>query len=121
MEYIHLAENDDGISYFEDRNVLMELKTFAPPAPDLFLSDPVSAEQLVFLTLPAGWGGKQHPTPREQIAFCLSGRIRVEAGSGEVREIGAGGIWWMTDTAGSGHFTTVLGDEEVRLAIVQLT
>ncbi|GGC17692.1 hypothetical protein GCM10011363_37810 [Marivita lacus] len=37
-----------------------------------------------------------------------------------MREFGAGAIWRMEDVAGSGHTTTVLGDEDVRLAIVQL-
>jgi hypothetical protein len=44
----------------------------------------------------------------------------VEAGDGEVREFGAGAIWRMEDVSGSGHTTTVLGEEDVRLAIVQL-
>lgn len=37
-----------------------------------------------------------------------------------MREFGAGAIWRMEDVAGSGHTTTVIGDEDVRLAIVQL-
>jgi quercetin dioxygenase-like cupin family protein len=74
----------------------------------------------LFLTLPAGWGGAQHPSPREQIGICLSGRVRVEAGDGGIREFGAGAIWWMADTRGAGHTTTVLGDEDVRMCIVQL-
>jgi len=54
------------------------------------------------------------------VAFCLSGRLRVEAGDGAVREFGAGAIWRMEDVSGSGHTTTVLGEADVRLAIVQL-
>ncbi len=53
-------------------------------------------------------------------SFCLSGRLRVVVGDGEAREFGAGAIWRMEDVTGSGHTTTVLGDEDVRLAIVQL-
>ena len=60
------------------------------------------------------------PSPRRQVAFCLSGRLRVDAGDGEMREFGAGAIWRMEDVSGSGHTTTVIGDEDVRLAIVQL-
>ena len=120
MDYLYLGEDSDGVSRFEDRAVSLALHDFAPPAPKLLLSEGVPANTLVFLTLPAGWGGAQHPSPREQIAFCLSGRLRVEAGSGEIREFGAGAIWWMADTGGQGHTTTVLGDEDVRLAIAQL-
>ena len=68
----------------------------------------------------AFWDGAKHPSPRRQVAFCLAGRLRVQAGDGEVREFGAGAIWRMEDVRGSGHTTTVLGEADVRLAIVQL-
>jgi quercetin dioxygenase-like cupin family protein len=67
-----------------------------------------------------GLGRRAASLPREQIGICLSGRVRVEAGNGDTREFGAGAIWWMADTTGSGHTTTVLGDEDVRMCIVQL-
>jgi hypothetical protein len=120
MDYIHLTEDADGLSRFEDRAFPMTIGDFAPPAPEMWLSETMSAHTCLFLTLPAGWGGAQHPSPREQIGICLSGRVRVEAGNGDTREIGAGAIWWMADTTGSGHTTTVLGDEDVRMCIVQL-
>ena len=82
-------------------------------------SEPEVCANLRYLILPAGWGGAQHPSPRRQVAFCLSGRLRVEAGDGEIREFGAGAIWRMEDVSGDGHTTTVLGDEDVKLAIVQ--
>ncbi len=120
MDYLYLTEGPDGISFFEERAFALTEGDFAPPAPPMLLSEALSADKVLMLTLPAGWGGAQHRSPREQIAFCLSGRLRVEAGSGDVREFGAGAIWWMADTGGSGHTTTVLGDEDVRLAIAQL-
>lgn len=90
------------------------------PEKDMPISAIEDATGLLYLILPAGWGGAQHPSPRRQVAFCLSGRLRVEAGDGEVREFGAGAIWRMEDVAGAGHTTTVLGDDDVRLAIAQL-
>ena len=120
MEYLFLTEDQDGISYFEDRAFELAENNFAPPAPAVLLSEALSATRCVFLTLPAGWGGPQHRSPRKQIAFCLAGRGRIEAGNGNLREFGPGSIWWMADTTGSGHKTTVLGAEDVKLAIVQL-
>lgn len=120
MDYLYLGEDDEGVSYFDDRRFLLELRDFAPPAPGMYQSDALPAAQTLFLTLPAGWGGTRHPSPHRQIAFCLSGRLKVEAGNGDSREFGAGSIWWMEDVSGEGHTTTVLGDEDVRLAIVQL-
>lgn len=120
MDYLYLTEDADGVSYFDDRAITLEMRAFAPPAPAMWQSDPMAADKVLFLTLPAGWGGAQHPSPRNQIGLCLSGRVRVEAGNGEIREFGAGAIWWMCDTTGAGHTTTILGDEDVRMAIIQL-
>ena len=120
MQYLHLKEDDAGVSYFEDAEIALSSGAFAPPAPPMPISRPETCAQLLYLVLPAGWGGAKHPSPRRQIGFCLSGRVRVEAGSGEAREFSAGAIWRMEDVSGSGHRTTVIGDEDVRMAIVQL-
>ena len=120
MAVLHLTEGPDGLSRFSDLQVPLSPGGFAPPAPSMPLSEVEPATGLLYLVLPAGWGGAQHPSPRRQVAFCLSGRLRVEAGDGEVREFGAGAIWRMEDVSGSGHTTTVIGSEDVRLAIVQL-
>ena len=120
MEYLFLTEDAGGVSHFEDKAYRLSLADFAPPAPAMFLSEPVEAARCVFLTLPAGWGGAKHPSPRRQIAFCLSGELEVEAGDGEVRRIKPGGIWHMEDVSGSGHTSQVVGPENVNLAIVQL-
>jgi hypothetical protein len=120
MGYLHLTEDADGTSRFTDASVPLHANGFAPPAPPMPISGVEPATGVLYLILPVGWGGAQHPSPRRQVAFCLSGRLRVEAGDGEVREFGAGSIWRMEDVAGAGHTTTVIGDEDVRLAIVQL-
>lgn len=120
MPFLHLGEDASGVSHFSDIGVPLDPGAFAPPAPPMPISAVEPATGLLYLILPAGWGGAQHPSPRRQVAFCLSGRLRVEAGDGEVREFGAGAIWRMEDVAGKGHTTTVIGGEDVRLAIVQL-
>jgi quercetin dioxygenase-like cupin family protein len=120
MDYLHLTEDEEGVSRFEDAVLALAEGDFAPPAPAMPISAPAEATALRFLILPPGWTGARHPSPRRQIGLCLSGRFAVTAGSGETRTLGPGGIWLMADTAGSGHVTTVLGDEDVRLAIVQL-
>lgn len=120
MHYLHLTEDDHGMSRFSDVEIDMETGDFAPPAPPMGMSATEDCARFLFLTLPPGWGGEKHPSPRPQVAFCLGGRMRVTAGDGEVREVGPGGIWRMEDTTGSGHFSEVIGDEPARLAIVQL-
>lgn len=120
MHLLQLSEDEHGVSHFCDVDIDLDKKNFAPPAPPMLISEPARCRALLYVTLPAGWGGAKHPSPRRQIAHCLAGRLRVEAGDGEIREIGPGGIWRMEDVGGSGHTTTVLGLEDVRLAIVQL-
>ena len=115
-----MTEDENGVSYFEDQAFDLSPNNFAPPAPEVLLSEALEASRCVFLTLPVGWGGPQHRSPHNQIAFCLAGRGRVEAGNGDVREFGQGTIWWMADITGTGHKTTVLNSEPVLLAIVQL-
>ncbi len=120
MKLVRLTEGAQGVSHFSDEEIAMTMGDFAPPAPSMWMSATEPVQNLLYLTLPAGWGGAKHPSPRKQIGFLLSGRVRVEAGDGETREMGAGGIWRMEDTRGSGHTTTIVGDDDVRMAIVQL-
>ncbi len=120
MPVLHLTEDAAGISHFSDLVVPLDAGAFAPPAPSMPISATEAATGLLYLVLPVGWGGAQHPSPRRQVAVCLSGRLRVRAGDGDIREFGTGAIWRMEDVAGAGHTTTVIGDEDVRLAIVQL-
>jgi quercetin dioxygenase-like cupin family protein len=120
VKYLHLKTGADGISHFADGEIALSMTDFAPPATPMMVSDAWPAERVVFLTLPAGWTGPRHPSPCRQVAFCLSGRLRVTAGSGEVREIGPGGIWLMEDTDGPGHHSEVAGDAPCHLAIAQV-
>ncbi len=120
MRYSILLEDLDGVSYFEDREANLKLKDFVPPAKPLHVSDQLSATGFVFLSLPAGWKGVQHRSPHCQIAAILSGRFRVEAGSGEVREFTAGDLFWMEDTTGAGHVSSAQGDLPATMVITQL-
>ncbi|MFN4153508.1 MAG: cupin [Paracoccaceae bacterium] len=120
MAVLRLTEDSAGISDFSDLAMPLNAGTFALPAPAMPISATESATGLLYLILPAGWDGAQHPSPRRQVAFCLSGRLRVEAGDGEVRESGPGAISRMEDFTGMGHTTTVIGREDMRRAIVQL-
>ncbi|MBF9036304.1 hypothetical protein HKCCE2091_18830 [Rhodobacterales bacterium HKCCE2091] len=120
MKYLYLGDGPDGVSAFEDREIAFADGDFAPPAPPMGMSATLPATGLLYLTLPPGWRDTRHPSPRRQVAFCLAGRMRVTAGNGTVRMIEPGGVWQMEDTEGAGHGSEVVGDDPVRLAIVQL-
>tara|TARA_Y100000815_G_C12957415_1_gene355315 strand:- start:50 stop:412 length:363 start_codon:yes stop_codon:yes gene_type:complete len=119
MEMTCTVEDAEGRSRFETRAISLSEGAFAPPAPAMPISATLPVSGLLHLVLPAGWTGARHPTPRRQMGYLLKGRVRVETGDGEAREFGPGAIWSMEDTAGGGHRTTVLGDEDVHMAIVQ--
>lgn len=119
MRYTILLEDASGQSYFEDRDADLALTDFVPPANPIEVSCVLGAKGFVFLSLPAGWTGVRHRSPHRQIAAILSGRFRVEAGSGEVREFGAGDLFWMEDTTGAGHVSSAAGDGAVHMVITQ--
>lgn len=120
MDYVLLTLDENGGSRFEDEAFQMRPAVFAPPADPLMSTEFEKAERMLFLILPKGWVGRMHPSPAKQVAILMSGSIRVEASNGDVRDIEAGGVWRMEDVEGPGHRTTVIGEDEVRLAIVQL-
>ena len=120
MRYAILLEDENGRSYFEDREADLPLKDFVPPASPLRISDQLPAEGFVFLTLPAGWKGVRHRSPHRQIAAVLSGTFRVQAGSGEVRDFKAGDLFWMEDTTGEGHVSSAEGGVPATMVITQL-
>ena len=120
MRMLSIVDGPEGVSRFEEREIEMSLTEFAPPAPAMPVSAVEPCRGLLHLVLPAGWTGARHPAPRRQVGYVLSGRIRVETGDGDMREAGPGAILGMMDVAGAGHVTSVLGDEDVAMAIVQL-
>ncbi len=68
--------DDAGDSQVEEASVELHSTAYAPPAPNLYLSQPFPAAAAAFLTFPAGWTGTCHvsgsespsggrPTPRQ--------------------------------------------------------
>lgn len=119
MIYTILDEDENGVSFFRDADFFMAEVQFAPPAAPMLLSEAIPVRAMVALTLPAGWTGVQHKSPCAQVAFILDGLFRVEAGTGEVRDFGPGGIFWMQDVKGGGHASRAMDGKPVHMAVVQ--
>ena len=117
---LRLYANESGVSCLETFEISRELRDFAPPAAPLWASDAEPASRYVVIRLPVGWDGKKHPTPRRQILFGLSGKIRITPDIGEPGVVSAGDILKMEDTEGNGHFTEVISDEPFDGVMVQL-
>ena len=119
MRYVKLFVDSEGESHWEDVEVALEERVFAPPAKAIEVSDAQAASQYVFLRLRAGWDEPVHPTPAAQTLVCLKGAVRVTASDGETRDVGPGDVWQMADTWGKGHHTLVTSVEDFEAVIVQ--
>jgi quercetin dioxygenase-like cupin family protein len=121
MNVIRIWADAAGASHFDEVGFEMVMGAYAPPAPALDLSEPMAAERAVLFSMPSGWFGDWHPSPRRQLYINLSGRLAVEVADGEVRELGPGAIVLVEDVTGTGHTTRVLGDEPSTGVFVHLT
>ncbi len=118
LAYVRVYADSLGESHFADSEIPLELKNFAPPAAPLSVSPGQAASEVLFLSLPGGWVGDWHPTPRRQYLISLSGEIDFEVSDGEVRRFPSGSIILLEDTTGKGHIVRVVGKETVRLVAV---
>ena len=115
----HLYADASGESRWRKAELLLQERTFAPPAQGIFASEPETAKALVFVRLKSGWNEPGHQTPKRQILFCLAGSVCVTASDGEARDIGPGEVWRMEDVTGKGHHTRVTCAVDFEAAVVQ--
>jgi len=118
--YFHFYTDPSGESHLETLEAELAATPYAPPAPDVFLSQPMPAAAAVFLCAPAGWSGTWHVSPRRQLFVVLSGEIEVEMSDGTVERSGPGAVALLEDTTGRGHITRVIGDATVEALVVPL-
>ena len=121
IDYLRIYADPDGCSHFEIKQVALEAKDYAPPAPPLHTSSLESVDNRLFLELPVGWYGAWHPTPVRQWLILMSGECEFEAGDGERAVRKAGDVVLLDDTTGKGHQTKVLGKVAVRIAAVHFS
>ena len=120
MKYVRIYNDADDVSRFEDLEFELAPVVYAPPAPALDMSEPIAMTQAVFFSLPGGWFGEAHPSPRRQLYIATSGRLEVQTSDGESRVFEAGDIVLVEDTTGPGHTTRALGADAAAGAFVHL-
>ena len=121
MNLIRLYSDAAGESHFEQVDLKLTLREFAPPAAPLRVSDLQPAQNYVILEVGAEWGGAVlHPSPARMMAFSLSGCTRVTASSGESHTFVAGDCLLHDDTSGKGHSTEVISDLPARWVFIRL-
>lgn len=119
--FLHLFSDENGVSRVNPgfRRELAAVE-FAPPSPPMFVGHVADAKALVIVELPVGWHGGWHPSPKEQWVICLAGEMGYEAEDGTKFTLRPGTCILTTDTRGRGHDSWNVGQETVRLALVQL-
>lgn len=114
---IRLFSDEDGETHFEMIDIPLEAIRFAPPAPDLFLSEPMTATRLSWLRFPEGWKDNAHPSPRRQLFVPLSGEVEVWTSLGDKKVLSSGDCLLMEDTQGKGHGAKPLNGEAMGVMI----
>lgn len=120
MKYVRIYSDAAGESHFEDLEWELSPVTYAPPAPAFDVSDPFEATRALMFSLPLGWFGEAHPSPRRQLYFAISGQLEIQVSDGEVRIFQPGDIALAEDTTGPGHTSRALGTETTSGAFVHL-
>jgi len=119
MWFHHLYADESGESHWRKVELVLQERTFAPPAQGIFISEPEATKALVFLSLKSGWNEPSHRTPKRQILICLAGAVRVTASDGEARDIRRGDVWRMEDITGKGHRSCVSSDVDFEAVMVE--
>jgi quercetin dioxygenase-like cupin family protein len=120
MKYAIVYTDSIGESHFRDAEISLHSVNFAPPAPPVMLSEYLDVGKMVFFSIPAGWFGDWHPTPKKQFFCCLQGQAEIVVGDGETRCFRAGDVFFLEDTSGRGHTTRVISSDAFVAVVVQL-
>jgi hypothetical protein len=119
--YVRLFADAEGNSHLERELALrLDSTNFVPPAPAIHVSQLQPAAAYAFLSVPAGYYGDWHPSPKRQWVFFLSGQMEFEVSDG-ARYLGVpGSRVLLEDTTGRGHRSRVMGAAAAVMAAVQL-
>ena len=58
-----------GECRFDQTDISLVMKEYAPPAAPVAVSAPIPTGQCVFMRIPPGFVGDQHPSPQKQLVF----------------------------------------------------
>ena len=111
MKCLRLYADEAGESHFEEIEIEVSPVQYAPPAPALNLSEPMSATKVFWMHFPKDWRDAAHPTPRRQLVVVLDGEIEGWTSGGDTRVFRPGDRLLMEDTTGKGHGARPLNGE----------
>ncbi|MES9540711.1 MULTISPECIES: cupin domain-containing protein [unclassified Actinomadura] len=107
--FTKIVRTRDGRSAFENGELALDRRIVAEGVPAMAIGELGSSGGVQFLSS-AAFDSAPHPAPREQWVVMLRGTIEVTVGDGDRRRFGPGDLVLATDTTGTGHVTTGVGD-----------
>jgi mannose-6-phosphate isomerase-like protein (cupin superfamily) len=113
LTYLRLFVDAAGGSHFEDCDLPLGTRNFAPPTTPLEASDVIPALGFVVVRFAPDWSGPWHPSPYRQWFFIMSGSVTVTVTDGAERTLGAGDVVLLEDMGTKGHLTRVNGGQQV--------
>ncbi len=120
LRVYRLAEDEAGVSSFDEYELSRTLNDFAPPAVPFYTSAIEKASGYTVIRIPVGWEGALHRSPFRQMMFCWAGALKVTATDGSVRTVSVGDAWLMADNHGKGHQSQVVSEVPFDAVIIIL-
>jgi hypothetical protein len=110
-----------GRCRFDQIDISLEMKEYAPPAAPVAVSTPMQTGQCVFMRIPPRFVGVQHPSPQKQLVVCVSGAARFHGSDEETHVLRAGESLIDANTEGPGHVSEVISDVPFEAYLFALT
>ena len=104
MRIHNLYVDADGQTHFRD--IEIEWKSEGPGGK---LSARLPATGIIFRETSGDYDLDWHPAPRRQYIINLDAGVKITAGDGESRIIGAGEVILVEDISGKGHLSEAVG------------
>ena len=115
MQITRIRSDADGLSYFDELEITLE------DAGEIGrLSEPMSAQSVIFRENDPDYDYDWHVAPRRQLIVLLDGKIEIEVGTGEKRIFSGGDLLLVEDTTGRGHKTRTVDGRSRRSLFVPL-
>lgn len=115
MKVHHLYSDEAGETHFADKEIELSENTGIGQ-----LSERIPATGIIFRHVPPSYDLDWHNAPRRQYIINLDAGVRITAGDGEVREIGAGEVLLVEDTTGKGHLSQAIAGQARNCIFVTL-
>ena len=120
MKCLRVYADENGESHFSEMEITMSDYSQLVPGHTIQMSTPAAAENIQFLTFPAGISNDWHPAPARQFVISLDRTFEIQTSDGERRQVRPSSVIFVEDTWGKGHKTRSLGDHAGTMIFVRL-